>query len=82
MRSQRVWITGRMRAVGQRHFEEPQSFFVESFRAGHAHDDVHGHIDTRGEAVTQAFPAIGMARDFQTAPVRFVDDGLVFFESE
>ena len=71
-----------MRAIGQRRLEQPDGFVVETFRAGHADDHMHRHIDSRGEAVAQTFATVGMACDFQTAPVRFIDNRLILFERQ
>ena len=41
-----------------------------------------GRIDAGVEAACHALAAVGVARDLQAEPVRFVDDGLDFLEGE
>ena len=78
-RSHIVWFTGRMvpSASGCLNRRMVSS---SSPGARHADDHMNGQVDARCKTLAQAFAAIGVAGHFQSMPVRFIDDSLVFLQ--
>ena len=69
-------------AVRQRLLQKADRLVIEPRRVVDADGEMHGEIDSRCEAVAQAFAAIGMAGNLQAPAMGLIHDGLVLLERQ